>query len=89
MTLNWVNIDSTSQGNALKMKIFHLDIETRKHFSDPNPPKKQPNTGQNAKMTIKMVDIKNASQRYAQKMKVSRLYKETQKQFIDTNIAPH
>ena len=54
MTLNWVNIDSASQGNALKMKIFYLDIETPKHFSDPNPPPKQPNTGQNAKMNIKI-----------------------------------
>ena len=86
MTLNWINIESVSQGNALKMKIFHLDIETRNHFSDPNPPQKQLNTGQNAKMTIKLVDIKNASQRYAQKMKVNRLYKETPKQFIDTQL---
>ena len=44
MTLNWVNIESARQVNALKMKVFDLNIETPKYFSDPSPPPKQPNT---------------------------------------------
>ena len=49
MSLNWVNIESARQVNALKMKVFDLNIETPKYLSDPTPPPKQPNTAQNYK----------------------------------------
>ena len=49
MSLNWVNIESARQVNALKMKVFDLNIETPKYLSDPTPPPKQPNTARNYK----------------------------------------
>ena len=84
MILNWINIESSRQVNALKIKVFDLKIGTPKYFSDPTQPLSQNSRIQPEilKITIKLVDIKNASQIHAQKMKIDRLYKETPKSFL-------
>ena len=49
MTLNWDNIESARQVNALKMKVFDLNIETPKYLTDPIPPPKLLNAARNYK----------------------------------------
>ena len=58
MIQNWVNIESVRHGNALKMKVFDLNIETPKHFSDQTLPPIQPEM---PKITLKLVNLENAS----------------------------
>ena len=78
MTLNWVNIESARQANALKMKVFDQNIETQNIYLT----QAHPQNSQIQPEIPKMVDIRNASQMHAQKIKVDRLYKETPKSFL-------